>query len=81
MPKDPFDAAEPGEELLPEGSEVEARIHRRARRYFAVIVPALVLVVFGFFVPAQAPFRIAALLMAALLLPVAAVLGNPVRFR
>lgn len=46
------------------------------RRYLAVIVPCLVLVLFGFFVPAPTPLRLVALIVAAVLLPVAVIVGN-----
>lgn len=51
-------------------------IARQRRRYFLLWVPCLLLVVFGFFVPAPTPLRIAALVLAAPLLPLAAVLGS-----
>jgi hypothetical protein len=41
-----------------------------------VMVPCLVLVVFGFFVPAPVPVRVVALAVAAVLPPVAAILAN-----
>jgi hypothetical protein len=52
--------------------EVEAR----RRRYFAIMIPCLSLVAFGFFVPAPTPARVAALALAAVLPPVAAIVGN-----
>jgi hypothetical protein len=52
--------------------EVEAR----RRRYFAIMIPCLLLVAFGFFVPAPTPARVAALAIAAVLPPVAAIVGN-----
>jgi Protein of unknown function (DUF3099) len=60
-------------------TEREARdrdIAARRRRYFLVMVPCIVLVLFGFFVPAPVPVRVAALAIASLLPPVAAVIGN-----
>jgi hypothetical protein len=41
-----------------------------------LIVPCIALVVFGFFVPAPVPFRVVALAIAAILLPMAAIAGN-----
>jgi hypothetical protein len=46
------------------------------RRYLLIMVPCLVLVVFGFFVPAPVPLRVAALLIAAVLPPIAAIVGS-----
>jgi len=60
-------------------TEREARersIAARRRRYFMVMVPCIVLVLFGFFVPAPTPLRVAALAVAAVLPPVASILGN-----
>jgi hypothetical protein len=54
----------------------DADISRRRRRYFMLWVPCLLLVVFGFFVPAPTALRIAALVLAAPLLPIAAFLGT-----
>jgi hypothetical protein len=51
-------------------------IARRRRRYFAIMVPCLALVSFGFFVPAPTPFRVAALAIAAVLPPIAAMVAN-----
>jgi hypothetical protein len=51
-------------------------IARRRRRYFLIWVPCIALVVFGFFVPAPTALRVAALVVAAPLLPVAAVVAN-----
>ena len=48
----------------------------RKRRYFALMVPCLALVLFGFFVPAPIPVRVAALVIAAVIPPVAAIRGN-----
>ena len=55
---------------------LEADIRARRRRYFRVMGPCLVLVVFGFFVPAPQPLRVAALVVAAVLPPIAAMVGN-----
>ena len=60
-------------------TERERRIDEiatRRRRYFAIMIPCLVLVVFGFFVPAPIPVRVAALAIAAVLSPIAAIVGN-----
>jgi Protein of unknown function (DUF3099) len=59
-----------------ERERLERRIARRRRRYFAVMVPCLLLVAFGFFVPAPTPLRLVALAFAAWMPPVAAILGN-----
>ncbi|MGN6611184.1 MAG: DUF3099 domain-containing protein [Angustibacter sp.] len=59
-----------------EREALDADIARRRRRYFLLWVPCIVLVVFGFFVPAPTPWRIAALVVAAPLLPAAAFVGN-----
>jgi Protein of unknown function (DUF3099) len=55
---------------------LERRIARRRKRYFAVIVPCLLLVGFGFFVPAPTPVRLVALAFAAWMPPIAAILAN-----
>lgn len=55
-------------------------IATRRKRYFAIMIPCLVLVVFGFFVPAPTPARVAALAVAAVLPPVAAIVGNARRW-
>lgn len=54
-----------------------ADIARGRRRYFALWVPCIALVLFGFFVPAPTAWRIAALAVAAPLLPLAAFIGTP----
>jgi hypothetical protein len=54
----------------------EADIGSRRRRYFLVMVPCVALVLFGFFVPAPVPLRLAALVVAAVLPPIAAIVGN-----
>lgn len=59
-----------------EHEALEAGIRIRRRRYFQVMVPCLVLVVFGFFVPAPTAWRVAALVLAMVLPPVAAIVGN-----
>lgn len=48
----------------------------RRREYFALILPAIALVIFGFFVPAPTPLRLGALVVAAALVPLAAIAGN-----
>ncbi len=53
-----------------------ASIAVRRRRYFAVMIPCLVLMAFGFFVPAPIPVRLTALAIAACMPPIAAMLGN-----
>ena len=59
-----------------EHEALDAEIARQRRRYFLVWVPCILLVLFGFFVPAPTPWRIAALALAAPLLPLAAILGT-----
>ena len=51
----------------------------RRRRYFSVMVPCLTLVLFGFFVPAPLAVRVAALIVAGILPPVAVIVGSGVR--
>jgi DUF3099 family protein len=51
-------------------------IARRRRRYFLVMGPCIALVLFGFFVPAPTPLRVAALVVAAVLPPVAVIVGS-----
>lgn len=51
-------------------------IARRRRSYLSIMVPCLVLVVFGFYAPAPTPLRVAALVVAAVLPPIAAIVGN-----
>jgi hypothetical protein len=53
-----------------------ASIAKRRRRYFRVMIPCLVLVSFGFWVPAPIPIRLTALAIAAFMPPIAAMLGN-----
>ncbi len=62
-----------------EREALDAQIAHGRRVYFALWVPCIALVLFGFFVPAPTPWRIAALALAAPLLPLAAVLGTPRR--
>ena len=59
-----------------EREALERSIAARRRRYFMVMVPCIVLVLFGFFVPAPTPVRVAALAIAAVLPPVASILAN-----
>jgi hypothetical protein len=40
------------------------------------MIPCILLVAFGFFVPAPTPIRLAALAIAAFMPPIAAILGN-----
>jgi hypothetical protein len=54
----------------------DAEIDKRRRRYFAIMLPCLALVSFGFFVPAPTPVRVVALLVAAVLPPIAAIAAN-----
>jgi hypothetical protein len=51
-------------------------IETRRKRYFAIMIPCLLLVAFGFFVPAPTPARVVALALAAVLPPLAAIVGN-----
>ena len=51
-------------------------VETRRKRYFAIMIPCLSLVAFGFFVPAPTPARVVALAVAAVLPPVAAIVGN-----
>lgn len=67
----PYDVVTPTER-----ERLEQDIAVRRRRYLAIMGPCLVLLAFGFFVPAPMPIRVAALLVAAVLPPVAAVVGN-----
>ncbi|HEV7825227.1 MAG TPA: DUF3099 domain-containing protein [Mycobacteriales bacterium] len=53
-----------------------AEIDKRRRRYFAIMLPCLALVSFGFFVPAPTPVRVVALAIAAVLPPIAAIVAN-----
>ncbi len=48
----------------------------RRRRYALLMGSCLLLVLFGFFVPAPVPLRLAALAVAAVLPPLAAIAGN-----
>jgi hypothetical protein len=60
-----------------EREALDASIAARRRRYFRVMIPCIVLMLFGFFVPAPTPVRLTALAIAAFMPPVAAILGNP----
>lgn len=51
-------------------------VETRRKRYFAIMIPCLLLVAFGFFVPAPTPARVVALVFAAVLPPIAAIVGN-----
>ncbi len=55
---------------------LEHEISVRRKRYFAIMIPCLALVAFGFFVPAPPPARVVALVCAAVLPPFAAIVGN-----
>jgi hypothetical protein len=68
---DAYDIVTPSER-----EERARRVARRRRRYFAVMVPCLLLVGFGFFVPAPTPLRLLALAFAAWMPPIAAIVGN-----
>jgi hypothetical protein len=60
-------------------TEREARddgVAKRRRRYFAVMIPCIVLVVFGFFIPAPVPLRLVALVIASFLLIIGVIVGN-----
>jgi len=59
-----------------EREQVERSIARRRRRYFLVMGPCVALVLFGFFVPAPTPVRVAALTIAAVLPPLAVIIGS-----
>ena len=59
-----------------EHEALEADIRTRRRRYFRVMLPCLALVLFGFLVPAPQPLRVAALVVAMVLPPIAAMVGN-----
>jgi DUF3099 family protein len=51
-------------------------IAKRQRRYFRIMVPCITLVAFGFFIPAPTPIRLIALTIAAVMPPIAAIVGN-----
>jgi Na+/H+ antiporter NhaD/arsenite permease-like protein len=57
------------------------RIRIRRRNYFLLMGPCIVLVLFGFFVPAPLPIRVVALIVAAILPPAASIVGNAGRNR
>ena len=74
-----FDVVTP----TPDEARLEG-IAQRQRRYFRIMVPCITLVAFGFFIPAPTPFRLVALAIAAVMPPIAAIVGNappPVRPR
>jgi Protein of unknown function (DUF3099) len=56
--------------------QLERSVAARRRRYFWVMVPCIALALFGFFVPAPVPLRVAALGIACVLPPIAAIVGN-----
>lgn len=66
-----FDIATPTER-----ERLDRLVAWQRRRYLALIVPCILLVLFGFFVPAPTPVRIVALVLASLLLPLAVIVGN-----
>jgi hypothetical protein len=55
---------------------LDDEIATRRKRYFAIMIPCLSLVAFGFFVPAPTPLRVAALAFAAVMPPIAAIVGS-----
>lgn len=59
-----------------EREKLEASIARRKKRYFTVMIPCLILVGFGFFIPAPTPIRLTALAIAAFMPPIASMVGN-----
>lgn len=59
-----------------EREALEAEIAKRKRRYLSIMLPCIALAMFGFFVPAPVPLRLAALAVAACLPPIAAIAGN-----
>jgi hypothetical protein len=59
-----------------ERERLDDEVNTRRKRYFTIMIPCLSLVAFGFFVPAPTPARVAALAFAAVLPPVAAIVGN-----
>lgn len=67
----PYDVVTPTER-----DRMLADIAGRRRRYLWTIVPCLALVAFGFFVPAPLVVRLVALLIAAVLAPVAGIIAN-----
>ncbi|MGQ0844178.1 MAG: DUF3099 domain-containing protein [Sporichthyaceae bacterium] len=72
---------EPADEIFDVVSRTarEARLEsiaRRQRNYFRFMVPAMGCTLFGFFVPAPLPLRLAALFLAVVLGLTAVVLGN-----
>lgn len=71
----------PDVRTLTERERRDADIERRRRRYLWIMIPYLVLVVLGFFVLPWRGARIAVLLAALLLPPVAAIIANTGRRR
>jgi hypothetical protein len=67
----PYDVVTPTER-----ERREREITVRRRRYLAIMLPCLALVAFGFFVPAPKAVRVAALVVAALMPPIAAIVAN-----
>jgi hypothetical protein len=59
-----------------ERERLDDEVATRRKRYFAIMIPCLLLVGFGFYVPAPTPARVVALALAAVLPPVAAIVGN-----
>ncbi len=55
---------------------IRADLRGRRRRYALVMGSCVVLMLFGFFVPAPVPVRLVALAVAAVLAPLAAIAGN-----
>jgi hypothetical protein len=71
------DEAAPYDIVTPtEGEQLEDSIAARRRRYLWVMAPCIALVLFGFFVPAPVPLRVVALAVAAVLPPIASIVGN-----
>lgn len=62
-----------------EREQRDDEIAARRKRYFAIMIPCLALVGFGFFVPAPTAVRVVALAVAAVLPPIAAIAGNAKR--
>jgi hypothetical protein len=59
-----------------EREQREDEVDSSRKRYFAIMIPCLSLVAFGFFVPAPTPARVVALAVAAVLPPIAAIVGS-----
>lgn len=64
--------------LTPTAREARERdIQMRQRRYLKVMIPCILLVLFGFFcVPAPVPWRLTAIAIGSVLPPIAAMVGN-----